>query len=161
MIEIRGNLWSVKADWKCITTNGYVKADGRAVMGRGCAAEAKTLFTGIDATLGRALHLFGRDAVNGVTPTSVVYCGQVVPLYHDEHYGTIVSYPVKREWNKPALLWLISRSAKQLRFLAEAAGWPKVVLPRPGCGNGNLDWQQVRPILEAELPEDSFQIITF
>jgi len=38
--EVDGNLWEIEADWRVITTNGFVKKDGRAVMGRGVARQA-------------------------------------------------------------------------------------------------------------------------
>ena len=34
-----------------------------------------------------------------------------------------------------------------------------IVIPRPGCGNGRLDWPVVRPLLES-LP-DTVTVITF
>ena len=46
MIEIHGNLWQLPATWRGITTNGFVRKNGTAVMGRGCAREAATRFPG-------------------------------------------------------------------------------------------------------------------
>lgn len=43
MREITGNLWNHYRQPNTVillTTNGFVKKDGKAVMGRGCAAEA-------------------------------------------------------------------------------------------------------------------------
>ena len=39
MKEIRGDLFTQEADTICITTNGFVKANGECVMGRGCAKQ--------------------------------------------------------------------------------------------------------------------------
>jgi len=38
--EDKINLWEYPADARVITTNGFVKNNGEAVMGRGCAREA-------------------------------------------------------------------------------------------------------------------------
>jgi len=57
-------------------------------------------------------------------------------------------------------MWLIRQSARQLVEMADKFGWGSVVLPRPGCGNGGLDWDDVRPILEAIL-DDRFTVVTF
>jgi hypothetical protein len=40
--EIFENLWEVEADLRVITTNSDVNRDGAAVMGRGCACEARS-----------------------------------------------------------------------------------------------------------------------
>lgn len=35
MIEVKGNLWTYPAEVRVITTNGFVKKNGEAVMGIG------------------------------------------------------------------------------------------------------------------------------
>ena len=59
-----------------------------------------------------------------------------------------------------ASLEIIRRSALELRQLAVEQRWERVVLPRPGCGAGELDWNLVRPVLEDVL-NDRFFAITF
>ena len=49
MKEIKSDIWKVKADWICVTTNGKIRADGRAVMGAGIAKDAKIRFPDIDS----------------------------------------------------------------------------------------------------------------
>ena len=39
MKEITGDLWTIKADARVIPTNGTVRRDGAAVMGRGVALQ--------------------------------------------------------------------------------------------------------------------------
>jgi len=43
MKEVIGNIWNYynKGNWIVITTNGTIKKNGEAVMGRGVALEAK------------------------------------------------------------------------------------------------------------------------
>jgi len=43
MKELRGNLFHTPCDVICITTNGFVKRNGEAVMGRGCAVQHSSL----------------------------------------------------------------------------------------------------------------------
>ena len=68
----------------------------------------------------------------------------------------ILSFPVKTEWWEKANLDVIEGSAKQLSKLA-----PKedVYLPRVGCGNGKLDWKDVKPVLERCL-DDRFTVVS-
>lgn len=47
------------ADAICITTNGFVKRSGAAVMGAGVAKQAKERWRFIDYTLGQYINLFG------------------------------------------------------------------------------------------------------
>lgn len=60
--------YGLAADVLCITTNGTLRKNGAAVMGKGCALEAKKRWPGIDDILGRLLlekgnkpHFFGRS----------------------------------------------------------------------------------------------------
>ena len=58
MQEITGNLFDYinKVDIICITTNGFVKANGECVMGKGCAKEATRRWPGIAKILGSKLQ---------------------------------------------------------------------------------------------------------
>lgn len=149
MREVSGNLWSGPGDVDAlvITTNGFVKKDGRCVMGAGVAKQARDMFPGIDFELGQAIKLEG----NHVYPL----------IYHDLYPKvTIVSFPVKHHWKQRADLQLIERSACELRRLADDKHWHKVGLVRPGCGNGQLGWEDVRPVLERHL-DDRFIVVQF
>lgn len=159
MIEVTGNLWTFPADVRVITTNGSVKRNGECVMGRGCALEAKQQVTGFNL----AKHLGGLIQNKG---------NHVHFLYTDGQQDGIdvYSFPVKHVWNEKADIKLIERSAHELVRLM--VGMPSdrgylvndktsvILLPRPGCGNGHLLWEDVKPILQPIL-DDRFRIITF
>lgn len=134
MLEARGDLWELPADARCITTNGFVKTSGLAVMGRGCALEARERFPGIDAHLGALINRHGNHV-------------QVLPSTHREDWD-IVAFPVKHHWRQLADLDLIVRSCHELMALADEHHWQRILLPRPGCGNGQRDWDiEVRPAI--------------
>jgi hypothetical protein len=59
MKEIFGDLWEVHSDALIITTNGFVKNNGRAVMGRGCAREARDKYKDLDLILGEKIKKGG------------------------------------------------------------------------------------------------------
>lgn len=68
----------------------------------------------------------------------------VFPLFR------LVTFPVKVHWKDTASLDLIRRSALDLMATLDMPPlWPtrKVILPRPGCGNGGLSWVHVRPVI--------------
>lgn len=147
MIEVYGDLWTYPADVRVITTNGFVKKNGEAVMGRGCALEAANQDSNFPLLLGHHIKING----NVVGMIGVI---DGLP---------ILSFPVKHNWYEKADLELILKSAKALKVWADYAeedGPIKIVLPRPGCGNGGLKWEVVKPILEPIL-DDRFHVITF
>jgi len=158
VLEARGDLWELgkNADAVVITTNGFVKKNGHAVMGRGCAREARDRWAGLDLRLGTLIRIHGNR------------CFRFAASLPNNEGSCLVSFPVKPErgldgepgWSCPAEMWLIRQSARQLVEMADKFGWGSVVLPRPGCGNGGLDWDDVRPILEAIL-DDRFTVVTF
>lgn len=141
MKEAIGNIWNMDAYYKCITTNGTVKSNGRAVMGRGIALQARDKFPELDKALGLSLKIHG----NVVKFLFVAY---------------LWSFPVKHNWWEQADLELIKRSAQTLGMVARDLEYDKTfLLPRPGCGNGGLKWEDVKPIIEPILP-DNVTVVT-
>jgi hypothetical protein len=148
MREDLADLWTYPADARVITTNGTVKANGRAVMGRGVAKQATERFAMIRLLLGQ--HLRARGNHVGILVAPATY--QWLP-------EPIVSFPVKHQYFEMADLDLIARSATELVALTGEQGWRQVVLPRPGCNNGRRSWQrEVRPIL-LPLLDDRFTVV--
>jgi len=135
LVEIQSNLFDQDADAICLTTNGVVKENGRAVMGAGNALQARKIWPDIDKKLGRLLEDGGNNC------HIIIYRRVKNPYY-------VVSFPVKYHWRDLADLDLIRRSAHQLMDLVEEQGWQRVILPRPGCSCGGRDWAtEVKPIL--------------
>jgi hypothetical protein len=164
----KGNLHSQEGVL-CITTNGFVKSNGEAVMGKGCAKQLADQFAGVPALLGKMLSKHGNRTMK-------------LPLLGGKQY---VTFPVKSEteinngenvvrhmasripegslapgWACKARLDIIKKSAKELVEMADKFGWEKVVIPRPGCGAGELQWEDVKAVLEPIL-DDRFEIITY
>lgn len=141
MIEIRCDMWEYRVVpgrklVHCITTNGFVKSNGWAVMGRGTAAQAVSMFPTLPSLLG--VHI--ED--NG----NVIATFTLLTSYTLKQY-VILTFPVKHKWWEPANLELIAQSSEDLRGLALKNPNTTYLLPRPGCGNGQLKWEQVKPIV--------------
>lgn len=153
MIEWTGNLWDIKADAKCITTNGFVKKNGEAVMGAGIAKQAAKRLPQLPRALGNAISAYG----NHVAYLALEW---VRPENGKPYEVDYISFPVKHHWKQPADLELIKRSAVELRALADTWKWDSIILPRPGCGNGKRTWAEVKPMIEVYLDE-RFMVVSY
>jgi len=170
MKESRGDIFYAAADAVCITTNGFTKANGQAVMGRGCAHKAVTIFPNLPYLLGNKLRNEGNvvhELLESLDRT-ILLSYPVKPVSKTYHPDSVVKHMVGKfkegsqvpGWACKADIDLIQESAKQLVALTDLRGWKTVVLPRPGCGAGELDWNTVKPILENVL-DDRFTCMTF
>lgn len=135
---LQGNLWKfhTPANWIVIPTNGSVRKDGACVMGRGVALQAKKRYHELPYELGRKLVEGGNN------------------VYTFKDYG-LLSFPVKHKWFEKADLELIEKSCKQLLYVVDRP----IYLPMVGCGNGHLDWSDVKPILTTYF-DDTFTVVT-
>ncbi len=167
-------VWSIPCDWICITTNGLVKRDGRAVMGAGIALQAEKKVKGCEVILGKKIT----QSENHVYPF-----GERIPLLFKPRPSSIshrtqqlISFPTKNDWRNPSEISLIEQSCQELLKLwkessipIESSGKhsnvpddvevdytpstvtyrkPIVCMPKPGCLNGGLDYTKtVRPVL--------------
>jgi len=130
MRELVGDLWTVHAAGAvvAITTGGAVSSKGNCAMPRGCAGEAAQRFPQLPTILGALVRQHGNHV-------------------HDLGQR-LVSFPVEATpWERPELA-LIERSCRELVALTDERGWSEVVVPRPGCGSGGLNWREVRPLLQ-------------
>lgn len=137
--EMNGNLWEFyslgEQHIACITTNGFVKTNGECVMGRGCAREARDKFPGFAKFLGDTIKQLGNKVHLFGTPR-------------------LLSFPTKHVWWEKSDLELIKQSTQELADIARAKPDNIFYLPRPGCGNGQLNWADVKPAIQDLLPDN-------
>lgn len=139
----------MRGDAICITTNGFVKVDGTAVMGAGIAKQAKELLPGVEKMLGDRIRQSGNH-VHVFWELVGHYDGEA----GEEWTQDLVSFPVKHHWREVADLELIIRSCHELMEWAEETSyWKRILLPRPGCGNGRLNWNYVKEAIKGILDE--------
>jgi hypothetical protein len=141
MIDITGDLWDYHQQGYvvAITTGGLLEKDGTCAMPRGCARQAKDRFSGLSWTLGQQVFTHGNHVFD---------LGR-----------RIVSFPVEESPFAAPDIRLIEQSCRELVDLADYKGWRKIVVPRPGCGGGGLDWNEVRPLLQKYF-DDRFLVIS-
>jgi len=160
MREAIGNIWQLaKGHIVVITTNGFVKKNGECVMGRGIALQAKKLFPNIPTKLGSLIKSSGN---------------QVYQLGAYGPYKDIWTFPVKRAWDQSYTTNVVEHMQHMFRQGERVPGWALVAdpllinlsaemvsnlvkflpdniniyMPRPGCGAGELLWENVKPWLE-------------
>ena len=131
--EEQKDLWHSDFDsyWRGTTVNGTVNSHGQAVMGAGCALEAAHRYPWLSFRYGQRLQLFDFGVCLIVE-------------------AKLILFPTKRHPREDSRISLIRQSCKEVRTLFEGTEI-KIVLPRPGCGYGNLDWRTVKPVLEVEF----------
>lgn len=103
-------------------------------MGRGCAREARDKFLGTAKLLGDLIKANGNV---------------VQYLLND-----LLAFPTKHNWWEKSDLELIKQSAAQLAEMARACHDHIFYLVRPGCGNGQLEWSDVKPAIADILPDN-------
>lgn len=125
----------------CVTTNGIVKTDGRAVMGAGVAKAFAGRYPILPAVLGSKLLAHGNQ---------VHYLGTFDGV-------SILSFPTKHHWRSSSDLALISSSAQVLAETARVRPEYTFVVTPPGCGLGGLSWNMVRHLVE-QMPDNCWVI---
>jgi len=70
----------------------------------------------------------------------------------------VLNFPTKTTWRMPSTLAYIKAGLERFVASYEDLGITSISFPRLGCGNGNLDWDEVKPVMEACLKELPIQV---
>ena len=68
----------------------------------------------------------------------------------------IINFPTKRHWRQPSRIKDIETGLVDLLAVVKRHSIRSIAIPPLGCGNGGLNWEDVRPRIEAAfagLPE--------
>lgn len=157
MIERQRDFWEAAKDSDVLvcTTNCQVKANGQLVMGAGIAKQFAEKFPIIPSFLGYQ--------VSNMSPVEKRF-----PILMTVQYWfktrTVICLPTKFHWKdnsellnvKACILNLVVAVNEIERALNKKQ---HVVMTRPGCGNGGLDWhEEVKPFAE-EFLDDRFFVV--
>lgn len=63
----------------------------------------------------------------------------------------VLNFPTKLHWRNPSKLEWIEAGLEKFILAYESQGITEISFPKLGCGNGNLDWDDVRPVMEHYL----------
>lgn len=65
----------------------------------------------------------------------------------------VLNFPTKTTWRKPSELEYVAAGLETFRSTYRDMGVSSISFPPLGCGNGNLAWHDVRPIMEQYLSD--------
>ncbi|MGP4064626.1 type II toxin-antitoxin system antitoxin DNA ADP-ribosyl glycohydrolase DarG [Oceanobacillus sp. M65] len=63
----------------------------------------------------------------------------------------IVNFPTKKHWRHPSKIEYIEEGLDDLKSIIIEHNIESIAMPALGCGNGNLDWVTVKPLIEKKL----------
>ncbi len=63
----------------------------------------------------------------------------------------VLNFPTKSTWRQPSKIEYIKAGLAKFVDSYERLGINSISFPPLGCGNGNLDWADVRPVMESYL----------
>ena len=128
-----GNIWDFhdKNNWVVVTTNSTIKNNGTNVMGGGIAKEAAKRYPKLPRLVAEGIERWGN-----------------IPLFFPDI--TVATLPTKNDVWLDSTLELVIDSASKFAGKIDLFSWPAIYhIPRPGCGLGGLDWETVKPEMEA------------
>lgn len=142
-----GDIWSYHSPhsnrWVVVTTNMYIKKDGRAVMGRGVAKQALTLFPLIDVYYGNLLQ----EQLKHIDEDDEDY---YIGFGFDMVFG-MVFLPVKRVWSDKADEYILELSLMRLRMFAKLRPDDIIYTPVPAIGFGEMSPKIVTDMMKKYL----------
>ena len=63
----------------------------------------------------------------------------------------VINFPTKKHWRQPSKIEWIRSGLADLKELIREKAIHSIAIPPLGCGNGGLDWDVVRPMIEQAL----------
>jgi len=73
----------------------------------------------------------------------------------------VVNFPTKKDWRKPSEYEFIERGLQDLVNIIEKHEIKSIAIPPLGAGNGGLDWEKVKKLIETELGALDIEITVY
>lgn len=135
VFEKQGNIFDSTLDALVCPVNTV------GVMGKGLALQFKEQFPGLERSYRNVCYktdLFAR-------------AGFFVWSADPRH--KVVCVPSKRHWRYPSKLEWVDRSLFSLAQNYDSHGIQSMAVPAVGCGEGGLEWQEVRKLIHEHFGE--------
>ncbi|MGM9551755.1 MAG: macro domain-containing protein [Clostridia bacterium] len=75
--------------------------------------------------------------------------GKLMLFYEADHW--LLLFPTKENWRNPSKLEYIEKGLMKFVQTYAEKNITSIAFPRLGCGNGELDWNDVKPLMERYL----------
>lgn len=128
---IKGDLFSSPAQVLVNTVNTV------GVMGKGIALEFKNKYP-------EMFNVYQKECDN-----KNLDIGKLL-LWKDEDKWVLL-FPTKKHWRSPSKIDYIKEGLEKFVKTYEKLSIESIAFPRLGCGNGGLNWDDVKPIMEYYL----------
>lgn len=113
------------------------------VMGKGVALQFKEHFP-------LNFKLYKRACDNGEVLLGHLFVTETGQLTGPRY---IINFPTKSDWRKPSSLSDISLGLDDLVRQVREHAIRSIAIPPLGCGNGGLDWRDVKPLMISKLTD--------
>lgn len=148
-----GDIWTLHKEghWIVVTTNIGWKKDGSNPMGAGIAKTAADKYPDLPVWYGERCKKYRTNTAVAAYKNGRIFLFPTKPFNEEQPWLS---------WKSDSSIELIERSSRQLVRLVDILSnrglfIPRVGLPLPGCGNGNLTQRQVIPII-SNILDDRF-----
>lgn len=134
---MKGNLLEAKVEALVNTVNTV------GVMGKGIALMFKEAFPD------------NFDSYEAACKAKEVKVGHMFVVERSALFGPkwIINFPTKNHWRYPTKMEWVTDGLRELRNIIEEKQIKSIAIPPLGCGNGGLDWQDVRKEIERALSD--------
>lgn len=109
------------------------------VMGKGIALQFKQAFP-------ENFRLYAKACRAGEVQPGQMFIVPTGNLFNPQY---IINFPTKRHWRNKSKIEDIQTGLQDLILQVKQLGISSIAIPPLGCGNGGLDWQQVKPLIES------------
>lgn len=143
---ITGNLLESSAQALVNTVNT------EGVMGKGIALQFKKQFP-------QNFKLYAKACKEGVVTVGKMFVTEEETLLQGGK--VIINSPTKTTWKKPSEYLYIKEGLADLKKVIQERKLQSIALPSLGAGNGGLDWEKVKLMIEEELAELNCEIYLY
>lgn len=125
------------------------------VMGKGVALEFKRRWP-------ENFRAYKRLCDAGKLYPGKMFIFQMGDLLENMDRQFLINFPTKQHWKAKSKIEYVEHGLDDLAYQVRELGIKSLVMPPLGCGNGGLDWNDVRPLIEEKLaPLQEVKFVVF